>query len=106
MDPLILTLITPVIIVVFYYLIKVSNSIWWKPKRLEKQLKQQGIKGTSYHFLTGDMKEWMKQVEDAWAKPSNLNHEIAARVDPFTHSIVHKYGMSLTNPILGTCFRP
>ncbi|XP_021715017.1 cytochrome P450 CYP72A219-like isoform X1 [Chenopodium quinoa] len=92
MDPLILILITPIIFLVLYSLTKVLYSLWWKPKWLEKKLKQQGIKGTSYTFLTGDMKEWVKQVEDAWSKPANLNHQIAARVDPFTHSISQKYG--------------
>uniref|UniRef100_A0A803LFP5 Uncharacterized protein n=1 Tax=Chenopodium quinoa TaxID=63459 RepID=A0A803LFP5_CHEQI len=37
------------------------------------------------------MKEWVKQVEDAWSKPANLNHQIAARVDPLTHSISQNY---------------
>ena len=93
MVSLILTLIIPTLFLVVYSLIKLSYSIWWKPKWLEKQLKLQGIKGTPYNLLIGDMKEWMKQVQDAWSTPINLNHQIAARVDPFTNSIVQKYGM-------------
>ncbi|XP_074280768.1 cytochrome P450 CYP72A616-like [Silene latifolia] len=75
-----------------YLVLKIGNSIWWKPKRLGKQLKLQGIKGNHYKVLLGDMKELVNQYKEAWSKPSNLNHQIAARVDPFTHTMVDKYG--------------
>ncbi|KAI3861224.1 hypothetical protein MKX03_016646 [Papaver bracteatum] len=67
-------------------------SLWWKPKNLEKQLKQQGIKGSSYKFYYGDIKEFLKDRTEALAKPMNLNHHIAPYVLPFTWKTVQTYG--------------
>ncbi|KAL9224221.1 hypothetical protein vseg_000282 [Gypsophila vaccaria] len=79
-------------ILISYFISKVAKSIWGKPKRLAKQLEAQGIKGNNYKLLFGDMKDLVKQIQEAWSKPNSLNHSIAARVDPFTHSMVNKYG--------------
>ncbi|KAF9590700.1 hypothetical protein IFM89_036824 [Coptis chinensis] len=40
---------------------KVFHSLRWKPKSVEKHLKQQGIKGTPYKFLHGDLKEYSRE---------------------------------------------
>lgn len=72
--------------------IRVVYTIWWRPKSLEKQLRQQGIKGTSYKILHGDMKEIKKSTIQALSKPMTLNHRIAPRVLPFFHEMVQKYG--------------
>ncbi|GLT53466.1 hypothetical protein SLA2020_267340 [Shorea laevis] len=73
--------------------IRVVYVIWWIPKRLEKQLRQQGIRGTSYKLLHGDMKEMKKTTIEALSKPMTvLNHQIAPRVLPFFHEMVQKYG--------------
>lgn len=91
------TLIKSVLIssILFLFLscaVRVFYFIWWKPKCLEKSLKQQGIQGTPYKLLLGDMKEIVRLITEAWSKPINLNHKIVPRVDPFTLSNVQKYG--------------
>lgn len=75
-----------------YIFMRVFYSIWWKPKRLERCLKQQGIRGNPYKPLIGDMKDFMKQITEAWSKPMSLSHRIAPRVDPFTHNTIQKHG--------------
>nr|XP_027079810.1 cytochrome P450 CYP72A219-like [Coffea arabica] len=72
--------------------LKLVFSLWWKPKIIEKQLKQQGIGGTSYNFLYGDEPVSKKLRIEAWAIPMSLNHEIVPRVDPSLHQIVQAYG--------------
>jgi hypothetical protein len=72
--------------------VKAFYSIWWKPKLLERRLKRQGIRGTPYRPLIGDMKEFVSQIKEAWSKPMSLNHQIVPRVDPFTLNTVQKYG--------------
>ncbi|GMI92671.1 cytochrome P450, family 72, subfamily A, polypeptide 15 [Hibiscus trionum] len=71
---------------------KLSYSIWLKPKWQQRLLKQQGIRGRAYNLLVGDMKEFIKQITEAWSKPITLCHQIVPRVDPFTHDNVQKYG--------------
>ncbi|KAK4565179.1 hypothetical protein RGQ29_007009 [Quercus rubra] len=75
-----------------YGVLKVSYTIWWKPKLLEKRMKRQGIRGTPYKLMIGDMKEFVRAITEAWSKPINLTHQIVPRVDPFTLNMVQKYG--------------
>ncbi|OMO91765.1 Cytochrome P450 [Corchorus olitorius] len=84
--------ITPLVFLFLCGFGRVFLSIWLKPKLQERVLKQQGIRGRSYNLLVGDMKEFIKQITEAWSKPINLNHQIVPRVDPFTLDNVLKYG--------------
>ncbi|KAF5185683.1 Cytochrome p450 [Thalictrum thalictroides] len=72
--------------------VKVFYSLWWKPKSLEKQLKQQGIKGTSYKFWHGDLKDYGRMFNEVWSKPLNLTHSIVPYVIPFFNKIVQTHG--------------
>ncbi|KAF3645213.1 Cytochrome [Capsicum annuum] len=75
-----------------YFLLKISYSILIKPKLLDKHLKRQGFKGTHYKYFLGDLKDVGNQMDEAWSKPISLTHDIVSRVDPFTHYMVQKYG--------------
>jgi hypothetical protein len=44
-------------LLVLYSVVRFVYMVWWRPKSLEKQLRQQGIRGTSYKLLHGDLKE-------------------------------------------------
>ncbi|XVE70696.1 hypothetical protein DITRI_Ditri10aG0091400 [Diplodiscus trichospermus] len=89
-----LSLITTslIAILLLYGVGRLSFSIWLKPKWQERLLKHQGIRGRPYKLLVGDMKEFIKQITEAWSKPINLTHQIVPRVDPFTVDNVQKYG--------------
>nr|GMD36742.1 cytochrome P450 CYP72A219-like [Ipomoea batatas] len=50
--------------------------VWFKPKKLEKCLKQQGLKGNPYRILSGDMKELAKMTSDAISKPMALSDNV------------------------------
>ncbi|KAF3439667.1 hypothetical protein FNV43_RR17945 [Rhamnella rubrinervis] len=76
----------------FYCAARISYFIWWKPKWLESKLKRQGIRGTPYKLLVGDMKELVRLATEAWSKPLSLTHRIVPRVDPFTLNNSQKYG--------------
>jgi Txe/YoeB family toxin of Txe-Axe toxin-antitoxin module len=75
-----------------YGVVRVSYTIWWKPKLQERHIKSQGIRGTPYKLLIGDMKEFVRAIQEAWSKPISIAHQIVPRVDPFTINIVQKYG--------------
>lgn len=80
-------------LLILYPVIGVVYVIWWRPKSLEKQLRQQGIRGTSYKLLHGDVKEIQEYNREAWSKPmTTLDHQISPRVSPFFHQLVQKYG--------------
>ncbi|XP_042498070.1 cytochrome P450 72A397-like [Macadamia integrifolia] len=71
---------------------KVLECIWLRPKKLERLLKEQGIKVTPYNLLSGDLKENQRQFEEARSKPMNLSHNIVPRVLPFHLQTIEKYG--------------
>ncbi|KAI3695996.1 hypothetical protein L1987_79002 [Smallanthus sonchifolius] len=83
-----------VAIFLFYIIWRISNWLWIEPKRIEKFLKDQGLKGTSYRFMYGDLKEMVRMMNEAKSKPMNLTHDIAFRVSPFFHKSLNTLGKS------------
>ncbi|KAM5586465.1 cytochrome P450 72A397-like [Rosa sericea] len=72
----------------------VLNWLWLKPKKLERCLREQGLKGNSYGLFYGDMKENSVMLTQAKSKPMNLSssHDIASRFIPFLDQTVKTYG--------------
>ncbi|VFR02335.1 unnamed protein product [Cuscuta campestris] len=71
----------------------VLDWVWLKPKRLERILKQQGLKGNPYRVLSGDMKDLATMISDATSKPMDLSdHYIAPRIIPIYVHLINKYG--------------
>jgi len=72
---------------------RLLDQMWWQPRRLERALRAQGIPGTSYRFLAGDLKEYGRLAKEAWSKPLPLRcHDIAHRVMPFVDNLVREHG--------------
>ncbi|KAJ6795179.1 cytochrome P450 72A15-like isoform X1 [Iris pallida] len=72
---------------------RAAEWLWWKPWRLERALRAQGLKGTPYRFLYGDLKESFKLSMEAKSKPmSSSSHDIIPRVLPFLQSSMEQYG--------------
>ncbi|KAI7741756.1 hypothetical protein M8C21_000600 [Ambrosia artemisiifolia] len=80
------------VVVVFVFAWRFYNFIWLKPKKMETFLRDQGLKGTSYKLLYGDVKEMVKMITEAYRTPINLNDDILPRVLSFAHSVVTTYG--------------
>ncbi|KAK6230853.1 hypothetical protein QUC31_002371 [Theobroma cacao] len=73
---------------------RILDWVWLKPKRLERCLRKQGLRGNSYRFLSGDIKESSDMSKQARSKPMPLSDDIAQYVSPFLHQTVKNYGMS------------
>nr|BAN19928.1 cytochrome P450 [Echinochloa phyllopogon] len=72
---------------------RLLEPLWWAPRRLERALRAQGLRGTSYRFLTGDLKEYGRANKEAWSRPLPLRrHDIAAYVAPFICAAVREHG--------------
>ncbi|KAF3617510.1 Secologanin synthase [Capsicum annuum] len=75
---------------------EVLNWIWFTPKKLEKLLRKQGLKGNSYRTLYGDMKDFSRMIKEAISKPMNLSDDgdddVAPRMVPFFLETIKKYG--------------
>ncbi|XP_039686605.1 cytochrome P450 72A68-like isoform X8 [Medicago truncatula] len=71
---------------------RILNWLWLKPKKLEKFLREQGLKGNSYRLLVGDMNDLLKMRKEATSKPMSLSDDIAPRVFTFVQQSVAKHG--------------
>ncbi|KAI3812281.1 hypothetical protein L1987_16988 [Smallanthus sonchifolius] len=89
------------VLVVVVYAWRFFELFWLKPKKMEKCLRDQGLKGTSYKLLYGDVKEIVKMITEAYLKPINLNDDIVPRVLSFTHSVVSTHDPTMLKEILG-----
>ncbi|KAG5235297.1 cytochrome P450 [Salix suchowensis] len=70
----------------------VLNWVWFRPKRVERCLRQQGFAGKPYRVLVGDWKESSDMLQEARTKPIGLSDDILPRVMPFLHQMVKDYG--------------
>ncbi|CAI9296482.1 unnamed protein product [Lactuca saligna] len=81
-----------VLAILVWYAWRFINWVWLKPKKIEKRLREQGLKGSSYKFLFGNLKEVVSMLKDSKSRPINLNDEIVPRVVPFDHKCITTYG--------------
>ncbi|KAL6615622.1 hypothetical protein ACP70R_037892 [Stipagrostis hirtigluma subsp. patula] len=69
------------------------DRLWWQPRRLERALCAQGLRGTSYRFLTGDLKDYGRLAKEARSRPLPLRcHDITPRVAPFLYHNIREHG--------------
>ncbi|CAN4104483.1 unnamed protein product [Withania somnifera] len=93
--------------IVVYYLVSFSFAItlvvyacwlldwaWFWPKKLDKSLREQGLKGNSYKLIFGDKKKQYKSFADAAkSKPLNVSDDdISHRILPFFVQTIKKHG--------------
>ncbi|KAF0919793.1 hypothetical protein E2562_031655 [Oryza meyeriana var. granulata] len=66
---------------------------WWTPRRLERALRAQGVRGNRYHLFTGDVPENARLNREARKKPLPLGcHDIVPRVLPMFCKAVKEHG--------------
>ncbi|PKU77880.1 Secologanin synthase [Dendrobium catenatum] len=66
--------------------------LWWRPRRLERALRAQGLLGTRYRFPSGDLKENARLVREALVKPLAFSQCVIPRVSPLLHRAIGQYG--------------
>ncbi|KAG8386506.1 hypothetical protein BUALT_Bualt03G0155600 [Buddleja alternifolia] len=71
---------------------RIVNWLWFKPKRIEKCLRAQGLSGNPYRVFYGDTKEMAALIKEAKSKPIKLSDDIIPRLLPLHHHIINKYG--------------
>ncbi|KAG8370313.1 hypothetical protein BUALT_Bualt14G0103900 [Buddleja alternifolia] len=84
----IFTFFTTLVVIAWKFL----NWVWLTPKRMEKILRKQGLKGNSYKFLFGDAKETSIMYKESYSKPIGVNDDIGPRVMPFISKTIKTYG--------------
>ncbi|CAL0310713.1 unnamed protein product [Lupinus luteus] len=80
------------IVGVVIWLWRILNSYWFRPKMLERLLREQGLKGNPYRPLSGDINDLFKSRKEAESKPMPISDDIIPRVSSYLYQSVNKYG--------------
>jgi hypothetical protein len=76
-----------------FVLLWLLDRLWWHPRRLERALRAQGLRGTSYRFIRGDLIDYARRTREARSRSLPLRcHNIAPLVGPLLHDIVQEHG--------------
>ncbi|OAY85130.1 Cytochrome P450 72A15 [Ananas comosus] len=81
-----------VVVVVVIWAIRALNWALWRPKRIERTLRAQGLKGSPYRPISGDVNDNDRLNRAARSKPAPLHHRIVPRVTPFVDRAMARYG--------------
>ena len=91
--PIIISVIS---VFILRFTIKLANKFWFRPKKVEKRLREIGFKGNPYRFFFGDTIEMERMRIQATSRPMELfSNDIAWRVLPYHHYSANKHGMKI-----------
>ncbi|XP_042444289.1 cytochrome P450 CYP72A219-like [Zingiber officinale] len=79
-------------LLVAVWAVRILNWAFWKPRRLDRALRSQGLRGSSYRPISGDLKEMVRLTEEARGKPMPFSHAIFPRVSPFFERAAEAHG--------------
>lgn len=71
---------------------RILNWVWFKPKKLEKILRDQGFKGNSYRLLYGDIKQLAAAKKQARFNPINPSDDFLPRAAPTVFTAISQHG--------------
>ncbi|KAL1193261.1 Cytochrome P450 72A15 [Cardamine amara subsp. amara] len=80
------------IAIVSWWVWRTLNWVWFKPKMLESYLRRQGLVGTPYTLLVGDMKKNYSMLMEARSKPIKLTDDIRPRILPYLLQMLETHG--------------
>ncbi|CAE5967293.1 unnamed protein product [Arabidopsis arenosa] len=71
---------------------RIVKWVWIKPKMLENYLRRQGLAGTPYTPLVGDIKRNVDMMMEARSKPINITDDITPRLLPLALKMLNSHG--------------
>ncbi|KFK38821.1 hypothetical protein AALP_AA3G164800 [Arabis alpina] len=87
-----LVTVSVAIVLVSWWVWRTLKWVWFEPKRLESYLSRQGLPGTSYTPLVGDLKKNFAMLAEARSKPLKLTDDITTRVVPYPLHMLKTHG--------------
>ncbi|KAF8110479.1 hypothetical protein N665_0083s0042 [Sinapis alba] len=87
-----LVTVSVAIVVVSWWTWRTLKWVWFKPKMLESYLRSQGLPGSPYTPLVGDLKRTFSMAMEARSKPIKVTDDISTRVVPFPYEMLKTHG--------------
>lgn len=84
--------------VVAWCAVRALEWAWWRPRRLGRELRAQGLRGTVYRSLAGDAPLMDRLNREARSRPPlPLGcHDVVPRAMPMFHQIMKEHGTFLS----------
>lgn len=79
---------------IFSLILKLLYAFWWRPMKLGRCIKGQGINGPPYRPTVGNIMEETHLRNEAKLRPMDLSHAIVPHFLPFLHRISKSYSIS------------
>ncbi|XP_039119448.1 cytochrome P450 CYP72A219-like [Dioscorea cayenensis subsp. rotundata] len=90
---LMLLLWAVVVPLVSFWAWRTLDWVWLTPRRIERELRRQGLGGNHYRILYGDAKDNVRLSKDVRSRPLPLYcHDIGPRVLPLFHKAIKDHG--------------
>ncbi|XP_028796131.1 cytochrome P450 72A68-like [Neltuma alba] len=72
---------------------KMAKWVWVDPKKMERRLREEGLRGHPYRFWVGDLTRMANMQKQATSSPlPSHSHDVISRVLPFDHHLVTRHG--------------
>lgn len=68
------------------------HKLWWTPKRIQKGMASQGIKGPPYKLIHGNTKQVTKMINEVTSRPKKFSHDTFSVAQPHIHTWIKLYG--------------
>ncbi|RHN48282.1 putative cytochrome P450 [Medicago truncatula] len=85
-------LVTILVLVVLYYLLKTLHSIFYVPYKIQQHFRNQGISGPTYRPIFGNSSEIKRLYAETKSESNPFDHDILKRVVPFYNRWSCMYG--------------
>jgi len=80
------------LVVVLWCIWRILEWVWLKPKMLESYLRRQGLVGTRYTPLVGDVRRSFSMLKEARSKPMKPTDDLISLVMPYSFHMLNTYG--------------
>ncbi|KAK6132571.1 hypothetical protein DH2020_033673 [Rehmannia glutinosa] len=93
MDVKLSPILAPILILVSITMtVKVLNWVWFRPRKLERFLRKQGLHGNPYRVFLGDLKDFITVMKTEQPKTIELSDDVPPHIFPYYTNVMDKYG--------------
>ncbi|KAI3466003.1 hypothetical protein Pfo_022666 [Paulownia fortunei] len=88
-------ILTSIIVAAFAkWAVKSLNWLWFRPRKLEKFLRKQGLNGNPYRPFLGDLKDYIAVMKAHQRRSIKLSDDTLPHILAYYHQIYTKYGQN------------
>ncbi|KAL8544469.1 hypothetical protein ACS0TY_004866 [Phlomoides rotata] len=93
MDPTVAKIIISIIVAASAtWFVKLLDFLWFRPRKIEKILRNQGLDGSPYRPFLGDLKDYIRVIKEKQSRSIEFLDDILPHIYGYYHSILTNHG--------------